>query len=170
MPEHPKYKIESVKNAEIIAGLAAGPLTKIILELIKKLPLIEQVELEMLPDRIEMLNQLQILLIEELATQNSKLAENLLLEFLTKPGISVKFGTYDGISEKGLVLLRAILNTSDFRNFLGLTEEQKAHLDILKKQYIAIRAIIFACITKPESLDHLKIASTIMAVLNKTKG
>jgi hypothetical protein len=44
------------------------------------------------------------------------------------------------------------------------------NFDILREKYISIRAIIFASVLKPESLDHLKIASAVTSILEQAKS
>ena len=62
------------------------------------------------------------------------------------------------------------MDTSNFRHSLVLNVEQIQRLDILKEKYISIRAIIFASVLKPESLDHLKLASAVTDILEQVKS
>jgi hypothetical protein len=123
----PKYQIESledIKNAQTVLNLATVLSNRLVSSLIQSLPLTEQVELEMSPDRTETLNHFQILLTKELTENNQKLAQDLYEEFVTNPEINGTFGKLGGLSKQGLVLLRAMMDTSNFRKLLGLTDEQ----------------------------------------------
>ena len=76
----PKYQIEqygSFENAQTVLNLATVLSNRLVSSLIQSLPITEEVELEMSPDRTETLNHFQILLAKELTENNQKLAQDL---------------------------------------------------------------------------------------------